>query len=282
MDFRILGPLEVVDRGHAVALGGPKQRALLTALLLTPNRAVSVDRLIDALWPARPPAAAANALQYHVSQLRKLLGDSEAILTQEPGYLIRIDPDQLDLFRFERLVADAEEAESARASRLLSEALDLWRGEPLADLADDASSHAEIQRLEAARLAALELRIEADLALGRHSQLLPELEALVHEHPLHERLSSAFMRALYGAGRQAQALEVYRTTRQTFVAELGIEPSPALRELEQAILRQDPELAPDPSRASALRSIAVLAETSTASATCSRSRSLSRTPRGES
>lgn len=256
MEFRILGPLEVVDRGRALALGGPKQRALLAALLLRPNRAVSVDRLIDALWPTRPPAAAANALQYHVSQLRKLLGD--VIVTQEPGYLIRIDPDQVDLFHFERLVADAEGADAARASRLLSEALDLWRGEPLADLADDPSSHAEPQRLAAARLAALDLRIEADLALGRHSQLVPELEALVHEYPLHERLAGALMRALYGAGRQAQALEVYRTTRQAFLDELGIDPSPALRELEQAILRQDAELAPD-SAGQALRSIVVLA-----------------------
>jgi DNA-binding SARP family transcriptional activator len=258
MEFRILGPLEVVDRGRAVALGGAKQRALLVALLLTPNRVVSVDRLIDALWPTRPPAAAANALQYHVSQLRKLLGDGGAIVTQEPGYLIRVDPDQVDFLRFERLVDEAVGAEAARASRLLTEALDLWRGEPLAELADDAASRAEIQRLEAARLAALELRIEADLALGRHSQLVPELEALVREHPLHERLSGALMQALYGAGRQAEALEVYRTTRQTFVAELGIEPSLALRELEQAILRQDPELAPEP-RGSALRSIVVLA-----------------------
>ena len=259
MEFRILGPLEVLDRGRPVALGGPKQRALLTALLTTPNRAVSIDRLIDMLWPAHPPAAAANALQFHVSQLRKLLGDGGVIITQEPGYLIRVDPDQLDLLRFERFVAEAVGAEAARASRLLTEALDLWRGEPLADLADDATSQAEIQRLEAARLAALELRIEADLALGRHSELVPELEALVHEHPLHERLSGALMQALYGAGRQADALEVYRTTRQTFVAELGIEPSPALRELEQAILRQDPELAPPRPRSSALRSIVVLA-----------------------
>jgi DNA-binding SARP family transcriptional activator len=258
MEFRILGPLEVVDRGAPVALGGPKQHALLSALLLTPNRAVSIDRLIDVLWPTRPPAAHANALQFHVSQLRKLLGDNGAIVTQEPGYLIKIDPQQVDLFRFLRLVADAEGADSARASRLLTEALELWRGEPLADLADDPSSRAEIQRLQAARLAALELRIEADLALGRHTQLVPELESLVHDHPLHEHLASALMRALYGAGRQAEALEIYRTTRQTFVAELGIEPSPGLRELEQAILRHDPELSLDRPRASTSRSIVVL------------------------
>jgi DNA-binding SARP family transcriptional activator len=255
MEFRILGPLEIEDQGRAIALGGPKQRALLAALLLTPNRPVSVDRLIDALWPTRPPADAANALQFHVSQLRKLLGDGGVIVTQEPGYLIRVDPDQVDLLRFERLVAEAERAEAARASRLLTEALDLWRGEPLSDLADDETSQAEIQRLGATRLAALELRIEADLALGRHAQLVPELEGLVRSHPLHERLSGALMQA---AGRQADALEVYRTTRRTFVAELGIEPSPVLRELEQAILRHDPELAADHPRAAASRSIVVL------------------------
>ena len=241
MEFRILGPLEVVDRGRVVGLAGPKQRVLLSALLLTPNRAVSVDRLTDALWPAGPPAATANALQFHISQLRKLLGDG-VVVTQGPGYLLRVEANQLDLLRFEQLAAQAAGADAAHASRLLTEALALWRGEPLADLADDSSSQAEIQRLEAVRLAALELRIDADLALGRHSQLVPELEALGREHPLNEHLSGALMRALYGAGRQAEALDVYRRTRQTFVDELGIEPSPALRELEQAILRQDPEL----------------------------------------
>jgi DNA-binding SARP family transcriptional activator len=257
MEFRILGALEVEHDGRAITLGGAKQRALLAVLLLTPNRVVSVDRLIDALWPARPPSAAANALQFHVSQLRKLLGDGAAIVTQEPGYLIRVDPDRVDFLRFERLVAEAEAAQPERASRLLTEALDLWHGDPFRDLADDATSQAEVHRLEAARLSALELRIEADLALGRHSQLVPELTLLVREHPLHERLAGALMRSLYGSGRQAKALEVYRTTRQTFVAELGIEPSPALRVLEQAILRHDPELGLEP-HGSALRSIVVL------------------------
>ncbi len=257
MEFRILGPLEVVDRGHTLALGGPKQRALLAALLMAPNRAVSIDRLSEVLWPTRPPAAAANALQFHVSQLRKLLGDSGVLVTQEPGYLVRVDPDQLDLLRFERLVAEAEGAEAAQAGRLLREALGLWRGEPLPDLADDATSQAEIQRLQAARLTALELRIEADLALGRYAQLVPELETLVRENPLHERLAATLMQALYGAGRQAEALEVFRTARQTFVDDLGIEPSPALRELQSAILRQDLELAPE--RRAALRAIVVLA-----------------------
>jgi DNA-binding SARP family transcriptional activator len=258
MEFRILGPLEVVEDGRAVQLSGSKQRTLLALLLLTPNRPVSVDRLVDALWSGEPPAASANALQYHVSQLRKLLGDGAAIVTQEPGYLIRLESGQLDLLRFEQLVTEAEDVDPPRASELLGEALDLWRGEALAELADDVLSQPEVQRLEAVRLAALERRIDADLALGRQIQLVPELEGLVRAHPLHEGLVGALMRALYGAGRQADALDVYRVTRQTFDAELGIEPSPFLRELERAILRQDSELAVDQPASASPRSILVL------------------------
>jgi DNA-binding SARP family transcriptional activator len=257
MEFRILGPLEVVEDGRPIALGGPKQRALLALLLLTPNRPVSVDRLVDVLWSGEPPTAS-NALQYHVSRLRKTLGDGAAIVTQEPGYLIHVDPDQLDLLRFERLVMEAEGVDADRAARLLGDALDLWRGDPLADLADDVLSQAEVQRLAAARLAALERRVDADLTLGRHAQLVPELEALVRTHPLHEGFVGALMRALYGAGRQADALDVYRTTRERFDAELGIEPSPFLRGLERAILRQDPELAVAMPSSDAPRSILVL------------------------
>jgi DNA-binding SARP family transcriptional activator len=258
MEFRILGPLEVVDEGRDVPLGGVKQRTLLALLLLTPNRAVSVDRLIDALWSGDPPTGSSNALQYHVSQLRKVLGDGAPIVTQDPGYSIRLGSDQLDLLRFEQLVAEAEGADPARASELLGEALALWRGEALAELADDVLSQPEAQRLEAARLAALERRIEADLELGRGAQLVPELEALVRAHPLHEGLVGALMRALYGAGRQADALDVYRTTRQKFDTELGIEPSPFLRELERAILQQDLEPAGEQPTSGGLRSILVL------------------------
>src|SRR5215831_18486850 len=258
MEFRILGPLEVVENGRPIALGGPKQRALLALLLLAPNRPVSVDRLVDALWSGEPPTSAANALQQHVSQLRKTLGDGASIVTQEPGYLIQVGPDQLDLLRFERLAMEAEGVDAVRGSRLLGDALDLWRGEPLADLADDVLSHAELQRLSAARLAALERRIDADQALGRHAQLVPELEALVRAHPLHEGFVGALMRALYGAGRQADGLEVYRATRETFDAELGIEPSAFLRDLERAILRQDPELVGAMPSGDAPRSILVL------------------------
>lgn len=260
MEFRILGPLEVEDQGRRLSLGGPKQRAVLAFLLLTPNQPVSVDRLIDALWGSRPPSGAANALQYHVSQLRKLLGDGEVVVTREPGYLARIQPDQLDLLRFERLVSEAESAAPAEAARLLRAALELFTGEPLQDLADQPFAQAEIRRLEEVRLAALELRIEAELALGRHAPLVPELEALVAAHPLRERLSGALMRALYGAGRQAEALDVYRKTRETFVDELGIEPSPALRELERSMLRQDPALGLDRDPTAPRRAVLVLTD----------------------
>jgi DNA-binding SARP family transcriptional activator len=244
VEFRILGPLEVVQGRRVLTLGGPRQRALLALLLTNANEVVSVDTLIDALWGARPPRAAANTLQYHVSQLRKLLGNAETIITREPGYLIRIEQDELDLFRFEGQVAEAEQASPDRAARLLRDALALWRGPPLADLAGESFAQPEIRRLEEIRLAALEQRLEADLALGHHARLVAELESLVRQHPLRERLRAALMRALYVAGRQAEALNVYRETRQTLVDELGIEPSPALQELERAILRQDPALTP--------------------------------------
>jgi DNA-binding SARP family transcriptional activator len=259
MEFRILGPLEVEDHGRAVAIGGPKQRALLAFLLLTPNHPVSVDRLTDALWGSAPPAAPANALQYHVSQLRKHLGE-DVVVTRDAGYLIRVEPEQFDLLRFERLVGEAEGAQPAAAARLLSEAIGLWFGAPLQDLADEPFAQSEIRRLEEVRLAVLEQRIEADLLLGRHAQVVHELAVLVRENPLRERLCGQLMRALYGAGRQAEALDVYRQTRKTFVDELGIEPSPELRELEASILRQDAQLVPDRDVAPTLRALLVLAE----------------------
>jgi DNA-binding SARP family transcriptional activator len=239
VEFGILGPLEVVDRGRVLALGGSRQRTLLALLLIRANEVVSADRLADELWGTKPPRAAANALHYHVSQLRKALAPSDAIVTQEPGYVIRVGADELDLFRFERLVQQAQGAEPDLSARLLRDALGLWRGPALADLANEPFAQAEIRRLEELRLGALERRVEADLALGRHPELVAELEVLVQAHPLRERLRAALMRALYGSGRQADALEVYRATRRLLVDELGIEPSPALHELEQAILRQD-------------------------------------------
>jgi DNA-binding SARP family transcriptional activator len=259
VEFRILGPLEVVQGRRVLTLGGPRQRALLALLLTNANEVVSVDTLIDALWGARPPRAAANTLQYHVSQLRKLLGSAETIITREPGYLIRVEPDELDLFRFEQQVAEAEQASPDEAAQLLRDALALWRGPPLADLAGESFAQPEIRRLEEVRLAALEQRLDADLALGHHARLVAELESLVRQHPFRERLRAALMRALYGAGRQAEALNVYRETRQTLVDELGIEPSPALQELERAILRQDPALTPVRDAAPPERAILVIA-----------------------
>ena len=242
MEFRILGPLEVVEQGRTLPLGGARQRAVLALLLTRANEVVSADRLIEELWGSEPPRTAANALQYHVSQLRKALAPNDAIVTQEPGYVIRIGPDELDLLRFEALVEEAKGAEPELAAQRLREALDLWRGPPLADLAHESFAQTETLRLDELRLVALELRLDADLALGRFGELVGEVQVLVREHPLRERLRAVLMQALYGSGRQVEALEVYRDTRRLLVDELGIEPSPALHELEQAILRQDPAL----------------------------------------
>ena len=245
VEFRILGPLEVVADGRPLALGGQRQRALLSALLLRANEVVAADVLVDALWGEEPPREATNALQYHVSQLRKTIA-SDTIVTQDPGYVIRIAPNELDLFVFERLVDDAQSAAPEIAARLLRDALQLWRGAPLADVAYAEWAQTEIVRLEELRVRALELRIDADLALGRHAQLVGELEALVREHALRERPRAALMRALYASGRQAEALEAYREARTLLVDELGIEPSPELQELERAILRHDSSLAAAP------------------------------------
>jgi DNA-binding SARP family transcriptional activator len=242
VEFRILGPLEVVEEGRPLTLGGPRQRALLAMLLTRANEVVSNDRLIDELWGARPPRTATNALQYHVSQLRKTLGPSKAIVTREPGYLLRVAPHELDLLRFEQLVEEARQAPGDHASRLLHDALGLWRGPALADLAGEPFMQAEILRLEELRLAALEWRIETDLALGRHRELVGELEVLVHEHPLRERPRAQLMLALYRSGRQAEALDLYREGRRLLVDELGIEPGLELQELEKAILTHDLEL----------------------------------------
>src|SRR4051812_34085460 len=234
MEFRILGPLEVLEEGRPFALGGAKQRALLAVLLLRANEVVSRGRLIDELWGGEPPDTAHTALQVHVSQLRKLLG-RDTIVTQTPGYLIRVSDGELDLHRFERLVATARTEEPAQAARLLREGLALWRGAPLAELGDS-FARAERARLEEQRLAALEQRIEAELALGRHAELVPELEGLVREQPLRERLRGKLMLALYRCGRQSDALEVYRSGRRLLDQELGLKPDDELQRLEKAIL----------------------------------------------
>ena len=242
MEFRILGPLEILDGDRPRTLKGSRARALLVLLLTSANEVVSTDRLVDELWGARPPRAAANALQYHVSRLRRALPGEDVIVTREPGYLIRVEPDELDLLRFERLVADAWDRQPEDAARILREALALWRGPALADLERESFAQAEIRRLEELRLVAFERRIDADLALGRRAELVGELEALVRKHPYRETLRAQLMQALYGSGRQAEALDAYRETRRLLVDELGIEPSPGIQQLEQAILRQDPAL----------------------------------------
>jgi len=241
LEFRILGPLEVLEDGRAVALGGQKQRALLTILLLDAGRVVSVDRIVDALWGESPPKTAPTSLQNFVSHLRKALG-ADILVTRPPGYLLRIAPEQLDLERFRMLVVAAKRLPVQERPAKLREALTLWRGRPLADFALEAFAQPEIGRLEELRLAALEERIEAELTAGAHSELVGELELLVEEHTLREGLRRQLMLALYRAGRQAEALQVYHDARRVLVDELGIDPSRSLQQLHGAILRQDAEL----------------------------------------
>jgi DNA-binding SARP family transcriptional activator len=245
MQFRILGPLEVSSAGGEVSLGGPKPRALLAVLLLHANEVVPADRLIDQLWGEDSPDDAAAALRVNVSRLRKAL-PQDVLATRSPGYLVRVEPDALDLHRFERLVDEGRSllarGLAADASDRLRAALSLWRGQSLADFAYESFAQGAIARLEEIRLAAVELRVAADLSLGRDDELVGELEALVGEHPLRERLRGYLMMALYRSGRQAEALDAYQNGRRALVDELGIEPSPALQELERAILRQDPSL----------------------------------------
>jgi DNA-binding SARP family transcriptional activator/nucleotide-binding universal stress UspA family protein len=242
LDFRILGPLEVVGEQGPLRLGGPKQRATLAILLLNANRVVSVDRLADDLYSGAAPVTAVTQVQRQISELRKALADESIIETRTPGYVIRLEPGQLDLDRFERLADDAGREEPGRAAELLGQALDLWRGEPLADLAYESFAQPAIERLDEIRLTALQQRIDAELALGQQGQVIAELEQLIAENPLHERFRAQLMLALYRSGRQADALEVYRRTRERLVEEFGIEPTAALRELERAILAQDPLL----------------------------------------
>jgi DNA-binding SARP family transcriptional activator len=246
LEFRILGPFEARQDGEVVRIGGPKQRALLAILVLSANQPVSVDRLIEELWGGAPPGSAAHSVEVYVSQLRKALGDAGVIVTQRPGYRLQVEPEHIDLHRFESLVAGGREAVAAgdpeAGAARLREALGLWRGAPLGDFAFETFAQGAIARLEELRLAALEDRIDADLALGRHTQVISELEGLVSEHTLRERPRGQLMLALYRAGRQAEALEAYAATRAVLVEELGIEPSPALQRLERAILNHDASL----------------------------------------
>ncbi len=235
-------PLEVSNGECLVSLPGA-QRALLALLLLSANEVVSADRLIDELWGEEVPQSGRTALQVRVSHLRKALGDTGGrIATRAPGYLLRVDRDELDLSCFEQLVRDADEAEPAEAAAKLREALELWRGPPLLDLSYTSFAQPAIRRLEELRLAVLEKRMEAELELGREAELVGELETLVEEHPLREHLHAQLMLALYRCGRQADALTAYQNARSVLVDQLAIEPSAPLRRLQEAILLQDASL----------------------------------------
>ena len=259
MDFRILGPLEALDGQQRVALGGSKRRAVLALLLVHANETLSTDRMIDELWGDNPPAAAAKTLQVHISRLRKALGGGSAaggadvVVTRDRGYVLELDPEQLDAGRFERLVAEGrtelDGGNPGAALSTLDQALSLWRGPPLADLAYEGFAQREIARLDELHGTAIELLIEAKLTLGRHTEVIGQLEALVDQYPYREGLRAQLMLALYRADRQADALQAYQDARRKLVEELGIEPGERLRELERGILAQDAELAGPPAAA---------------------------------
>ena len=243
LEFLLLGPLEVRGDVGPVAVTGRRQRALLALLLLRANQVVPAETLIELLWGEEPPRTAATSLQNAVSHLRKALGPS-LLLTRPPGYSLDVDADQIDLGRFERLVAEARALEPEERARRLREALALWRGAPLADVTFDTWAQADVQRLEDLRLSVQEDLLDAELALGNHAAVAVEAERLLREQPLRERLRGQLMLALYGSGRQAEALEVYREARRTLVEELGLEPGPELQTLYSSILRQDRALLP--------------------------------------
>jgi DNA-binding SARP family transcriptional activator/streptogramin lyase len=249
MEFRILGPLEVTDGDRAIAIAASKQRALLGVLLLHPGEVVSSERLIDELWGERPPATAAKVLQTYVFQLRRALG-ADLIATRRPGYLLALDEESLDAGRFRHLAAEAARLVAAgqpeQADVLYREALALWRGPPLADVAFESFARNEVERLDQERLAALTARIDCELAMGQRASLVAELESLVGQYPLRERLRAQLMLALYRSGRQADALAAYQDARRTLVDQLGLEPSRELQDLERAILTHDPNLEAGP------------------------------------
>src|SRR5215212_7451321 len=251
MEFGILGPLEVRADGRTVALGGARPRAVFAVLALHPNQPVSAERLAVALWGEDVPPSAVKTVQVYVARLRKALGDRDVLVTTPAGYRLRVLPGELDAERFERRVADGRDALAAgraeHAAAELREALELWRGAPLADLASAPFAPAEVARLEEQHLAAVELRVEADLAAGDHAELIAELQQLTSRHPWRERLHAQLMLALYRSGRQADALEAYRHAREVLVEQLGIEPGADLHDLHEAILAHDPAI--DASRA---------------------------------
>ena len=244
-EFRLLGPLEALIDGNPVNLAAAKPRALLALLLLNRNRVVPTEKLIDELWGDEPPARATKTLQVYVSQLRKELGP-ERLLTRAPGYELRVGEDELDVDRFEKLAAEARArlaaGDAGGAVEGMRRALDLWRGPALLEFRVEPFAERAAARLEDLRLAAVEDWLLAALEDGEAAGIVPELEELVASHPLRERPRELLMLALYRAGRQAEALELFRRTRELFVSELGIEPGASLRELEQAMLRQDTAL----------------------------------------
>jgi DNA-binding SARP family transcriptional activator len=237
-EFRILGPLEVSDETGHVALGGPKQRALLAILVLEVGRVVPTDRLIDLLWGQEAPRTANASLQNSVGRLRRALG-TEVLETRSPGYVLNVDPAQIDARRLERMLVDSRRLPAQERRECLQAALALWRGPALVEFAFDEFAQAEIRRLEELRLVAQGERIDADLELGKHGDVIGELEALVSEHPLRETFRTQLMLALYRAGRQAEALDVYQDARTRFIDELGIEPGLELKRLQSEILRHE-------------------------------------------
>jgi predicted ATPase/DNA-binding SARP family transcriptional activator len=245
VDVRILGPLEVWDGSEQLVVDSPRQRSILALLAVTPNVVVSVDRIVDELWGDTPPESAQSTVRYHVSKLRSALGDAAVhVVTRSPGYVLEVAPDTIDVHRFEAMAAEGRgliASDPERAARVLINALSMWRGPALADFAYESFARAEIVRLEEMRLAVVEDRIEADLASGRHIDLVGELDALVGEYPLRERLWGELMTALYRTGRQAEALRAYQQAREA-LAEVGIEPSEELRAVEERVLQQDPLL----------------------------------------
>ena len=248
--FRILGPLEVLaDDGTPIPLGGAKLRAVLSVLLLRAGEVVSTDFLIEAIWGGNAPRTAPTSLQNSISALRKALG-ADVVVTRAPGYMLASNGDSIDLHHFERLVREAAGQEPAERARLLGEALALWRGEPLAELAFEPFAQPEVRRLEELRLVALEDWIEAELDDGRAAELVPQLESLVAQFPMRERLRGQLMLALYRAGRQADALASYQDARRVLVEELGLDPGPQLQQLHAAILRQEAGLDPTAAAAS--------------------------------
>jgi DNA-binding SARP family transcriptional activator/streptogramin lyase len=254
MEFRILGPLQVLADDRQIVLGAAQQREVLAILLLHRGEVVSVDRIVDELWGERPPNRATKTVQVYVSRLRKALGDG-VLVTRGGGYALELNGASVDADRFSRL-ADAgrkalDNGDPEAASETLTAALDLWRGPPLADFAYEPFAQKEAARLEELRLVTLEDRAEADLALGQHVELAPELEALVREHPTRERLLEGLMLALYRSGRQVEALDAYRDARRMLDEKLGLEPGSRLQELEQSILTHDPAIAAPPGRGAA-------------------------------